>query len=432
MRSLQHLAILLLQLFLLQGVVNFGPRLAAAYSGASATLFSVVPPGFVCPEGLFAFGGSVVDTGNSLTAMPFASRVENLPYGVNFFKRPARRYSDGRVIVDYLAQAFKFPLLTPYLRSIDPDFSRGANFGYAGATIIRKTATYTRFFFGVQQNQLLRLKQNSLQVRSQAPALAGFTVTRGLPRNETFSRGLYIIKFGLKNDLSELVNSGALSFENATREYVPEIVSEIISGIQNLYENAGARMFMVFNPTLVGCLPSTLTAFAQRNVSFAEDEFGCVAEWNDLQNAYNCQLDAAIKNLRPTLPNATIFLADSFSVQKKVFSNPESFGFKKEFLLKTCCGYGGEYNYDEDRKCADKYEEDGITTRVGACESPNDYVSWDGIHDTEALSRIYAQYALTGKFLDPPVDLSTLCDLDLSKFSDSTFAEAYPNATLLD
>lgn len=46
-----------------------------------------------------------------------------------------------------------------------------------------------------------------------------------------------------------------------------------------------------------------------------------------------------------------------------------------------------------------------------ACEDPQSYVSWDGIHATEAANKLVTQAILNGSFSHPPFPLSKLCDL---------------------
>ena len=52
---------------------------------------------------VFSFGDSLADTGNSLFTGPFRnSFVERLPYGQTYFGHPTGRFSDGRLIVDFI------------------------------------------------------------------------------------------------------------------------------------------------------------------------------------------------------------------------------------------------------------------------------------------------------------------------------------------
>lgn len=51
------------------------------------------------PTKLFVFGDSYSDTGNNPKALASSWKT---PYGLTFPGKPAGRYSDGRVLTDYL------------------------------------------------------------------------------------------------------------------------------------------------------------------------------------------------------------------------------------------------------------------------------------------------------------------------------------------
>jgi len=53
----------------------------------------------------------------------------------------------------------------------------------------------------------------------------------------------------------------------------------------------------------------------------------------------------------------------------------------------------------------------GINITATACDDPQNYVSWDGIHATEAANKLIAQAILNGSYFDPPFPLSHLCHL---------------------
>lgn len=86
---------------------------------------------------IYAFGDSFTDTGNthSATAPYSFGYVSSPPYGTTFFHRSTNRYSDGRLIIDFLADTLSLPFVPPYL-SNNSDFSHGANFAVAGSTAI--------------------------------------------------------------------------------------------------------------------------------------------------------------------------------------------------------------------------------------------------------------------------------------------------------
>ncbi|KAJ4765782.1 GDSL esterase/lipase [Rhynchospora pubera] len=85
---------------------------------------------------MFSFGDSLTDTGNLLasgcTSFPSISRY---PYGMTYFRRPTGRCSDGRLIVDFIAEEFGLPMLPPYLAHRG-NFQQGLNFAVAGATAL--------------------------------------------------------------------------------------------------------------------------------------------------------------------------------------------------------------------------------------------------------------------------------------------------------
>jgi phospholipase/lecithinase/hemolysin len=86
---------------------------------------------------IYAFGDSFTDTGNThSTTAPYSfGYVSSPPYGTTFFHRSTNRYSDGRLIIDFLANSLSLPFVPPYL-SRNSDFSHGVNFAVAGSTAI--------------------------------------------------------------------------------------------------------------------------------------------------------------------------------------------------------------------------------------------------------------------------------------------------------
>jgi len=110
------------------------PAVGAAPAAAAAT------PPF---RRVYAFGDSFTDTGNThSTTGPYSfGYVSSPPYGATFFHRSTNRYSDGRLVVDFLAETLALPTyLPPYLSSNSNSNSSttavGVNFAVAGATAI--------------------------------------------------------------------------------------------------------------------------------------------------------------------------------------------------------------------------------------------------------------------------------------------------------
>jgi len=92
---------------------------------------------------IFSFGDSYTDTGNLLvlygglaTATP-GVWIAKPPYGMTFFGRPNGRASDGRLAIDFIAEALGLPLLPPSLAAKQSS-RRGANFAVGGATALER------------------------------------------------------------------------------------------------------------------------------------------------------------------------------------------------------------------------------------------------------------------------------------------------------
>ncbi|KAG6410418.1 hypothetical protein SASPL_128477 [Salvia splendens] len=65
----------------------------------------IAPIFFILLKNIYAFGDSYTDTGNthSNSGPSGFMFVSNLPYGRTFFHRPTNRYSDGRLVIDFVA-----------------------------------------------------------------------------------------------------------------------------------------------------------------------------------------------------------------------------------------------------------------------------------------------------------------------------------------
>lgn len=80
---------------------------------------------------------------------------------------------------------------------------------------------------------------------------------------------------------------------------------------------------------------------------------------------------------------------------------------------KACCGIGGgSYNFNQQVPCGNTKEVNGQTLSATACQDPYNYVSWDGVHVTEAANKIIANAILNdGSNFDPPFSLHKFCDI---------------------
>lgn len=83
-----------------------------------------------------------------------------------------------------------------------------------------------------------------------------------------------------------------------------------------------------------------------------------------------------------------------------------------KYGTRACCGAGGgAYNYNNQVFCGHSKEISGTTVTASACGDPYNYVSWDGVHTTEAANKILANAILSGSYFSPTFDLHKFCDI---------------------
>ncbi|KAK9726854.1 hypothetical protein RND81_05G241800 [Saponaria officinalis] len=99
-------------------------------SSTTATVAAVNPPP------LYVFGDSLYDGGMTLFNGIAGAGAEFWPYGETFFQKPVGRFTDGRVIPDFLARYAGLPFPEPYLKPGLTDYSKGINFASAGACVL--------------------------------------------------------------------------------------------------------------------------------------------------------------------------------------------------------------------------------------------------------------------------------------------------------
>lgn len=61
--------------------------------------------------------------------------------------------------------------------------------------------------------------------------------------------------------------------------------------------------------------------------------------------------------------------------------------------------------------CGNSKVLNGRNVTAQACGDPHNYVSWDGIHATEAANKIVTEAILSGSYFDPPFDFHKFCDI---------------------
>ena len=168
---------------------------------------------------IFNFGDSNSDTGGLSAAFGQAGP----PAGETYFGAPAGRYSDGRLVIDFIAESLGLPHLSAFLDALGSNFSYGANFATAGSTIRPQNTTLHQSGFSPISLNVQFYEFNDFHRRSQIIRCKGNVFSQLMPKEKHFSHGLYTFDIG-QNDLT------AGYFLNMTtdqvRAYVPDLMDQ--------------------------------------------------------------------------------------------------------------------------------------------------------------------------------------------------------------
>ncbi|KAF7045041.1 hypothetical protein CFC21_054188 [Triticum aestivum] len=344
---------------------------AVTFSVAAAAPAPAPPPPF---RTVYAFGDSFTDTGNThSTTGPYSyGYVSNPPYGATFFHRSTNRYSDGRLVVDFLAtDALALPsFLPPYLSLAAPNASSksskyyGANFAVAGATAIEHD-------FFAKNNLSIDITPQSIMTE-----LGWFDAhlkTRQAKKEEIGEALYWVGEIGANDYAYSFMAADSIPPERI-RTMAVDRVTTFLEGLLK----RGARYVVVQGLPLTGCLPLAMTLARPED----RDNLSCVASVNKQSMDHNHHLQAGIHRLRQAHPGAVLAYADYYAAHLAVMRSPARYGFAEPF--KTCCGSGGgAYNFEIFSTC-------GSPEVPAACAHPARYVNWDGVHMTEAMYKVVA------------------------------------------
>ncbi|KAK9757238.1 hypothetical protein RND81_01G150900 [Saponaria officinalis] len=329
---------------------------------------------------IYAFGDSYTDTGNtvSTTGPSGFNYVSSLPYGMTYFHHPTNRYSDGRLMIDFVAQYLSLPFLPPYRTALEGGPS-GVNFAVAGATAIEHG-------FFVRNNLSFDITPESIGselgwfekvVRKEGCVNDGLGECEALFENAL----IWVGEIG--------ANDYAYSVEGSVSQTsVQNLALRRVSSFLQAILKKGAKYVVVQGLPPTGCLTLAMLLAPPDD----RDELGCVKSQNILSSKHNTLLQAEIQGLRRQFPKSVIVYADYYNAYRDIMKNRTKYGFKEAF--KVCCGSGGgDFNYDFFSACG--------SAGSSSCSNPSQYINWDGVHLTEGMYKILSEMMLEGGYSYP-------------------------------
>ncbi|EEF29142.1 GDSL esterase/lipase 5 [Ricinus communis] len=311
----------------------------------------------------FIFGDSFSDAGNNNYINTTTLDQANFwPYGETYFNFPTGRFSDGRLMPDFIAEYANLPLIPPFLQPGIDQFFLGVNFASAGAGALVET-------FKGDVIDLKTQLSNYKKVENWLRHKLGYNEAK-----MTISRAVYLFSIGSNDYMSPfLTNSTATLKSNSNSKYVGMVIGNLTTVIKEIYK-IGGRKFAFVNLPALGCLPAI-------RIIKPDSNGRCLEETSLLAALHNKALSKLLFVMERKLQGFKYSLFNLRSSLQQRMKHPSKFGFKQGNT--ACCGTGkfrGVYS------CGGKRP----VKEFELCENPNEYVFWDSFHLTE---RAYKQLA---------------------------------------
>ncbi|KAL5579654.1 hypothetical protein UlMin_012096 [Ulmus minor] len=310
----------------------------------------------------FIFGDSFLDAGNNNYINTSTLDQANFwPYGETYFKFPTGRFSDGRLVVDFIAEYAELPLIPPFLQPGFRQYYAGVNFASAGAGVLVETfqgavidlRTQLRYFKKVENWLTHKLGKVEAEV--------------------TLSRAVYMFGIGTNDYMSIFLTNSTLLSTYSKSEYVEMVIGNFTFVIEEIYARGG-RKFGFMNLPTFGCFPGIRIVKPSNNGS-------CLQEALTLSKLHNQALSKLLIKLGKKLEGFKYSLYDLNSNIRHRINHPSKYGFQEGKA--ACCGtgqLGGVFSCGGER----------IVKEFHVCENPKEYVFWDSYHLTE---KVYKQFA---------------------------------------
>lgn len=295
---------------------------------------------------LFVFGDSYADTGN--WPKSYGGSWQE-PYGITFPGTPSGRFSDGRVLTDYIAGILgtKSPMTYLGWKSGEKkSIKYGMNFAYGGTGVFNTLVNQPNMTTQINYfQQLVQQKQDLLHTSSIAIlSIAGNDYATYFTSNHTLK------------DLSGLTKS---------------VISQLVSNVKRIHE-LGVRKIGITAMEPLGCLPQFTVSTSYQKCSNTE---------NSIAEFHNQVLLESVRKLNNESDDKSLFvildLYKAFSMALNLRQNLSTGNSKLETLLKPCYqGVSKEYS------CGN-IEKGTKIMKYSVCGNPNDSFFWDMIHPSQ-------------------------------------------------
>ncbi|XP_055829178.1 GDSL lipase-like isoform X2 [Solanum dulcamara] len=250
---------------------------------------------------LFVFGDSLFDPGNNNYINTTTEYQANwCPYGESFFNYPTGRFSDGRLIPDFIAEYANLPLIPSYFEIGKQHFVHGVNFASGGAGCLVETH---RGFVIDLKTQLKYFKKVVKMLKKKVGATES---------KQILSNAVYIFSTGGNDYLAPLSTNSSYP----KREYLQMIMGNLTSVLKGIYKEGGKK-FAMLNMVPIGRLPNIIALNGNS-----------VEKITNLVKMHNSVLPEILKRLEKQLPGFKYTLFNLFKVFSESLDNPTKYETK--------------------------------------------------------------------------------------------------------
>ncbi|KAM7480650.1 hypothetical protein LguiA_028863 [Lonicera macranthoides] len=219
------------------------------------------------PAALFLFGDSYLDVGNNNYIKTIKLDQANFwPYGESYFNYPTGRFSDGRLVSDFIGT--------------EKEYSKGVNFASAGAGALVET-----FEGGVisLQTQLRYLKMVDGRLRNKLGSVESKMI---------LSNAVFLFSVGTNDYMSPFLTNSTLFQSYSRTQYIQMVIGNLTIVIREIYKRGG-RKFGFLNLGPLGCLPG-LRILKMNGI-------GCLEEASLLAKLHNEALSKSLSTMERQL-----------------------------------------------------------------------------------------------------------------------------------
>ncbi|XP_015900704.3 GDSL esterase/lipase 2-like [Ziziphus jujuba] len=315
---------------------------------------------------LFIFGDSLFDAGNN-NYINTTFKANYKPYGETFFHYPTGRFSDGRLIPDFIAEYAKLPLIPPYLQpGIYHQLTNGVNFASSGAGALAETR---RGIVIDLQTQLGYFENVSRQLRKKL----GDAEAESL-----LSRAVYLFSVGGNDYLFPFEINSTVLRSYSPEQFVGLVIGNITAVVKEIYKTGG-RKFGFVNMLPISCVPYSKALLGGGQ---------CFEQITPYVELHNKELPKSLQKLERELKGFKYSLLPFYTFLEQRINHPSKYGFKE--AKAACCGSGpfrGIFSCGGKRGVKEYY----------LCQNPSEYVFFDSIHLTERAYQQFAKPSWNGK-----------------------------------